>query len=131
MITPRSTVAVICIGADGWTEVELASGKQLTVYLYGTTLPDEVYAALDFEALVQQLTDAAGPDSHHGSWQGPEETGPFFFGADAEGMWARVEPVLRVLPIGQNARVVVRPGTGLTDARTIRLPRHCMLRRLL
>jgi len=39
MITPRSTVAVICIGADGWTEVELASGKQLTVYLYGTTLP--------------------------------------------------------------------------------------------
>ena len=105
--------------------LKVFGGRQsLAVYLDGATLPDEVYAALDFDAVVQQLTNAAGPDSYHGCWQGPAETGLFFFGADAEGMWARVEPVLRVLPIGQNARVVVRPGKGLAGAWTIRLPRH-------
>lgn len=98
--------------------------QSVAVYLDGTTLPDEVYAALDFEQVVDQLTTAAGEGSYHGYWQGPEETGLFFFGADAEAMWARLEPVLRALPIGQNARVVLRPGRGTAGARTIRMPRH-------
>ena len=101
-------------------------GRQqcLAVYLDGATLPDEVYAELDFDAVIDQLTTAAGEGSFHGFWQGPEETGLFFFGADAEAMFARVEPVLRALPIGQNARVVVRPGRGVAGERTVRLPRR-------
>jgi hypothetical protein len=43
---------------------------------------------------------------------------------DAEAMFARVEPVLRRLPIGQNARVVVRHGKKELNPREVRLPKH-------
>jgi hypothetical protein len=98
--------------------------QSVAVYLDGATLPDEVYADLDFGQVVDQLTSAAGEGSFHGYWQGPQETGLFFFGPDAEATFARLEPVLRTLPIGQNARVVVRPGRGSAGERTIRMPRH-------
>jgi hypothetical protein len=39
-------------------------------------------------------------------------------------MFARVEPVLRGLPIGQNARVVIRHGRQRLNPREIRMPRH-------
>lgn len=96
----------------------------LAIYLDGTSLPDEVYAELDFDAVVAELGAAAGDDSFRGFWQGPEETGLFFFGPDAEAMFARVEPVLRRLPIGQNARVVIRHGKQGLGPREIRMPRH-------
>jgi hypothetical protein len=96
----------------------------LAIYLDGTSLPDEVYANLDFEAVVAAIGAAAGDNSYRGLWQGPQETGIFFFGPDAEAMFARVEPVLRPLPIGQNARVVIRHGKQSLTPREIRMPRH-------
>ena len=96
----------------------------LAIYLDGTSLPDEVYAELDFEATVAAIGSAAGDDSYRGFWQGPEETALFLSGPDAEAMFARVEPVLRRLPIGQNARVVVRYGKPSSSPREIRMPRH-------
>jgi hypothetical protein len=96
----------------------------LAIYLDGTSLPDEVYADLDFEAVVGAIGAAAGDNSYRGLWQGPQETGLFFFGPDAEAMFARVEPVLRPLPIGQNARVVIRHGKQSLTPREIRMPRH-------
>ena len=101
-------------------------GRQqcLAIYLDGTSLPDQVYASLDFDQVVNDLGKAAGPDSYHGCWQGPEETGLYFLGSDAEDMFTRVEPLLRTLPIGQNARVVVGHGKESLQSRTIRMPRH-------
>jgi len=96
----------------------------LAMFLDGMTLPEEVYADLDFEAVVTELDAAAGVGSSRGFWQGPEETGLFFFGPDAEAMFARVEPVLRRLPIGQNARVVLRHGKPELNPREVRLPKH-------
>lgn len=96
----------------------------VAVYLDGISLPDEVYAELDFESVVESLTNAAGPQSYHGLWQGAEETGLYFFGPNAEEMYGRIEPVLAALPIGQNARVVVREGKAGLPSRTVRLPRH-------
>ncbi len=110
--------------ADGRVLREFGKQQCLAVYLDGTSLPSEVYADLDFEATVDELGAAAGDDSFRGFWQGPEETGLFFFGPDAEEMFARVEPVLRRLPIGQNARVVVRHGKESLGPREIRMPRH-------
>ena len=98
--------------------------QSVAIYLDGVSLPDDVYAALDFEATVEALTRAAGDDSYHGSWQGPEETGLFFFGPSAEEMFARVDPLLRAMPIGQNARVVIRPSRDASRSRTVRLPRQ-------
>ncbi len=96
----------------------------MAIFLDGTTLPDEVYADLDFEAVVAEIGAAAGDGSYRGLWQGSEETGVFFFGPDAEAMFARVEPVLRRLPIGQNARVVLRHGKTELDPREVRMPKH-------
>ena len=70
---------------DGGVLKAFGRQQSLAVYLDGVTLPDDVYAAVDFDALVQQLTEAAGEESYHGCWQGPEETGLFFFGGAAEG----------------------------------------------
>lgn len=100
------------------------TGQCLAIFLDGTSLPDEVYTELDFEAVVQEIGVAAGTNSYHGFWQGPEETGIFFFGRDADAMFARVEPVLRRLPIGQNARVVLRYGAKGHNPREVRMPRH-------
>src|SRR5688500_7790992 len=101
-------------------------GRQqcLAIYLDGVSLPEDVYAELDFERVVEQIGDAAGPASFRGFWQGPEETGLYYFGENADDMFARVEPVLRALPIGQNARVVVRHGKDAFKPRTVRMPRH-------
>lgn len=96
----------------------------LAIYLDGTSLPDEVYANLDFDQVVTDIGKAAGPESFHGCWQGPEETGLYFFGSNAEDMFTRVEPLLRTLPIGQNARVVVGHGKEGQQSRTVRMPRH-------
>jgi hypothetical protein len=103
---------------------EFGTHQCLAIYLDGTSLPDEVYADLDFDAVVSELGTAAGHGSYHGLWQGNEETGRFFFGSGADDMFVRVEPVLRKLPIGQNARVVIRHGKQSLNPREVRMPRH-------
>lgn len=96
----------------------------MAIFFDGTTLPDEVYANLDFDAVVTEIGTAAGHGSFRGVWQGAQETGVFFFGPDAEAMFTRVEPILRRLPIGQNARVVRRHGKEELKPREVRMPRH-------
>ncbi len=103
---------------------EFGKHQCLAILLDGTSLPDEVYADLDFDAVIGELGAAAGDDSFHGFAQGDEETSLFFFGPDAESMFARVEPLLRRLPIGQNARVVLRHGKKELNPREVRMPRH-------
>jgi hypothetical protein len=103
---------------------EFGTRQCLAIYLDGISLPDQVYETLDFDRVVAQIGAAAGPDSYRGFWQGPTETGIYFFGPDAEEMFTRVEPLLRELPIGQNARVVLRHGKESFQPRTVRIPRH-------
>ena len=110
--------------ADGAPTKVFGVQQSVAVYLDGVSLPDDVYANLDFDETVDQLTSAAGEGSFHGFWQGAEETGLFFFGPDAEAVWSRLEPVLSAMPIGQNARVVVRPARDTARHRTVRLPRQ-------
>jgi hypothetical protein len=101
-------------------------GRQqcVAVFLDGIGLPDDVYANLDFDAMVGELGRAAGDNSFRGTWQGSQETGLFFFGLDAEAMFSRMEGVLQRLPIGQNARVVVRHGKQSFEPREVRMPMH-------
>jgi hypothetical protein len=111
-------------GSTGHVLRTFGSQQCLAIFLDGTSLPDEVYADLDFDAVVTEIGAAAGDDSFRGIWQGPEETGLFFWGRDAEAMFARVAPVLRRLPIGQNARVVIREGRSAAGPREVRIPRR-------
>ena len=110
--------------SDGRVLREFGTRQCLAIYLDGTSLPAEVYAGLDLDAVVNEIGAAAGEDSYRGGWQGPAETAVFFCGADADAMFSRVEPVLRRLPIGQNARVVLRPGKPSLNPREVRMPRH-------
>jgi hypothetical protein len=110
--------------ADNRVLGEFGTHECLAVFLDGVSLPDHVYADLDFDAVIADLGNAAGADSYHGFSQGNEETGLYFFGPNAEELFARVEPLLRSLPIGQNARVVVRHGAKSTNAREVRMPKH-------
>jgi hypothetical protein len=110
--------------SDGRMLREFGRQQCLAIYLDGTSLPDDVYAELDFEGVVAEIGSAAGEDSYHGFSQGAEETGLYFFGPDAEAMFGRVEPVLGHLPIGQNARVVLGSGKDSRHSRQVRMPRH-------
>jgi hypothetical protein len=110
--------------ADSRILRQFGTQQCLAIFLDGTTLPEEVYANLDFESVVAELGTAAGDGSYRGVWQGAEETGVFFFGLDAEAMFDRVEPVLRRLPIGQNARVILRHGKQELNPREVRMPKH-------
>jgi len=96
----------------------------LAVYLDGVSLPAAVYDELDMDAVLTEISAAAGENSYHSSSAGAEEAGFYFFGENAEDMFRRVDPVLRRLPIGQNARVVIRHGTKSRNPREVRLPRH-------
>ena len=109
--------------ADGRVLAEFGRQQCLAIFLDGATLPGQVYADLDFDAVILEISAAAGEESFRGAWQGPEETAIFYFGPDAEAMFARVEPVLGRLPIGQNARVVVRHGKAALAPREVRTPR--------
>ena len=112
------------IDEQGGVLREFGTHQCLAIFLDGVSLPDEVYADLDFDAVVSEIGAAAGPDSFHGFTQGNEETGLYFFGSNADDMFARVEPVLRGLPIGQNARVVIRHGKQSVNPREVRMPRQ-------
>jgi hypothetical protein len=110
---------------DGNVLREFGAAQCVAVYLDGVTLPQEIYADLDFDQLIADLEVAAGAGSYRGHWQGPEETGLFFFGSNAEDLFARIHPALLALPIGQNARMVVNAGSkSKVPARTVRLPRR-------
>ena len=110
--------------SDGDVIRTFGTQQCVAVYLDGVSLPRDVYENLDFGQVVADLEAAAGPRSYHGGWQGPEETALYLFGPDAEDLFSRIDPVLRALPIGQNARVVVNVERGGTAAREVRLPRH-------
>ena len=99
--------------------------QSLAVYLDGVSLPEQVYAELDFDAVVADIEHALAQASPalHDTWMGPEETALYFFGSDAEEMFKRAEPTLRRIPVCQNARVVLRHGNPSLPTREVRLPR--------
>jgi len=112
------------IHLDGEVLREFGAAQCVAVYLDGVTLPEEVYADLDFDQLIAELDGVAGEGSYRGHWQGNEETGLFFYGPNAEELFARIHPALSPLPIAQNARIVVNEGKAGSPARTVRLPRR-------
>jgi hypothetical protein len=113
---------------DGRPEsIDVGTHQLVTIYLDGTSLPDEVYAQTDLGDLMD-LIDAALDDKTLGEardyWSGPTETAVYVYGPDAEAMFARIEPVLLRYPLGQNSRVVVKSGAGGKEQREVRIPRR-------
>jgi hypothetical protein len=98
--------------------------EAVAVYLDGVSLPDIVYSSCDTNVLADQLIEVLGLEGGEirASWMGPEEAAIYLYGASAEDLFARIEPVLVAYPLCQNARVVIRHGNPELGPRVVRLP---------
>ena len=104
--------------------VPFGTQECVAIYLDGTTLPDEVYALSDGDALIDRINQTLGSEGQvRASWDGPRDTALYVYGANAEDLYTRLEPVLLQDPQCQNARVVIRYGNPSLNQRTLRLPR--------
>jgi tetratricopeptide (TPR) repeat protein len=95
------------------------------IQLDGSTLPDAVYRDYDLATLEDQLAEAIEPQGlgeFDGNEFGPENVTLFLYGADAEALFAAIEPVLKAYPLCQNARVIIRQGPPGSPEREVSLP---------
>jgi hypothetical protein len=103
-------------------EVRFGVTEGVAIYLDGVTQPREVYATTSAQELLDKLLAALdGTAEFRGSWQGPRETSLYFYGDDAEHIFAKVVPVLREYPLSRNARVIVRHGSKANRPREVQL----------
>jgi len=101
---------------------EKPSGQAVLIYLNGTDLEDSVYEAYDLDGLEKAIVAALGPTGEwDGNETGPIETTVFLYGADAERMFARIEPVIHDYPLCKKARIVIRKGGPGAIQREVRL----------
>jgi hypothetical protein len=98
---------------DGAGPVGFGVTEGLALYLNGTELPDEVYAASDVNDLIEAIEGALGA---HGAmfsyWQGPRDTALYLYGTSAAGMRALLEPALVPFPLAERCRWDVIAGEG-------------------
>ena len=118
--------SVFLFEEDG-AEVERPFGVQegVAVYLDGTSLPEEIYAETDLDALLERFgtaADSAGGELRS-AWNGPTETAVYHYGPSADAMLVALQPVFDDFPICQNARLVIRQGAD-GETRTLRVPRR-------
>ena len=76
------------------------------------TIEDRIVAALA----------GTGLGEFDGNEIGPGETTLYLYGADAERLFAHLEPILTAYPLCRNARVVIRKGRPGAPQREVRLP---------
>jgi hypothetical protein len=118
-----------CVGRRSAKPVGLEAPKKseqaVLVYLDGVGLPNEIYAKYD----LQGLEDRVNPilrSKHLGEFDGEDtgqkETVLYFYGPDAEALFAAIEPELRAYPLCLGARVVLRKGPPGSPSRELRLP---------
>jgi len=109
------TAALEAAGAPKGSRVRLDEGgpvpfgvtEGLAVYLNGTGLPDEVYAAGDVSVLIAALLERLGAEGGMQSyWEGRRETALYLYGASAARMDELTAGVLARFPLAQRCRVV-------------------------
>lgn len=84
---------------DGTLLVPFGVTEGLALYLNGTDLPAEVYAASDTDEVVEAVNEALGDSGRMFSyWHGPEDTALYLYGPDAGVMRARLAALLATRP---------------------------------
>ncbi len=84
---------------DGTVLVPFGVTEGLALYLNGTDLPAEVYAASDTNEVVDAVNEALGDSGRMFSyWHGPEDTALYLYGPDEEVMRARLTDLLATRP---------------------------------
>lgn len=89
--------------------VEMPFGTVQAVAIFVDTTNPSALAGLTPDQLVQAIHDAGCGECRYGR-PSSNEFGLYFYGDDAEAMFTRMQPVLRMHPLGRLSRVVVRYG---------------------
>ncbi|SCZ72810.1 hypothetical protein SAMN04488118_11543 [Epibacterium ulvae] len=79
----------------------------LALFLNGTDLPDEVYAASDINNIVSRCNELMeGIGSFRGHWEGSKETALYFYGSDFEAMKSAIAHFVENDPLCALSRIV-------------------------
>jgi hypothetical protein len=100
---------------SGRKPIPFGTYEQLTIYLDGAGLPDDVYENLDFDQLYRELGEAVGREAGgqaRSVWAGPTETGIHLAGPKADALEQVVNAMWHTVPVFQNARLVLRYSDG-------------------
>ena len=69
-------------------------------------MPDEVYESSDANFLIEKLEELlAQSGSMYGYWEGPDDTGLYFYGHSFAEMKEKMEPFLSEYPLCQKCRI--------------------------
>jgi hypothetical protein len=100
---PRGSSATIVDGPYR----PFGTSEGLAVYLNGTDLPAQVYAAHDVNEFFDRLHEAvADTGALQAFWEGPETTAGYVYGASYDAIREAVAPLLASHPLAEKARVV-------------------------
>ncbi|MGZ2259228.1 hypothetical protein [Roseobacter sp. A03A-229] len=90
---------------DGRDDMPFGTTEGLGLFLNGTDLPDEVYATSDVNEVIDscdRLMEGIG--AFRGHWDGPTETGLFFYGQSYEAMKSVIMDFTDAYPLCARAR---------------------------
>ena len=84
----------------------VGQAEGLALYLNGTDLPDEVYRDCDINYVIQRAEELLGEEGQlYSWWEGPRNTGLYFYGFSYETMHARLRDFLGEYPLCQKCVV--------------------------
>jgi len=87
--------------------IPVGEQEGLALYLNETELPDEVYESCDINYVVEQMEALMeGIGKMYSFWEGPEDTGLYFYGTSYEKMKAAVQGFLEEYPLCRKCVVV-------------------------
>lgn len=87
-------------------QIPFGSAEGIAVYLNGTDLPDEVYAACDSDFVLSEFERLLGEEGRVLSyWQGPRETAFYMYGRSFLVMKERLAPFLSAYPLCARCRI--------------------------
>src|SRR6478672_6788967 len=99
--------------------------QAVIVYLDNQGLARHIYETYDLATLEDQLAEAIeekGIGEFDGNEIGITETVLYMYGANAQTIFAAIEPILDTYPLCRNARVIIRSGPPGAVQREVRIP---------
>ncbi len=100
--SPKGSTATI----DGFAARTFGTNEGLALYLDGTGLPAEVYAAHDVNEFLDRLHESLGGTGGMQSfWEGSDETAVYLYGPSADAMRDAITPLLAAHPLARSSRL--------------------------
>lgn len=100
--TPRGSAVLV----DDLEPLPFGTTEGLALYLDGTGLPPEVYAANDINEFLDELHEALGGTGGLQSfWETEHTTAVYLYGASAQDMRAAITDLLSSHPLARNSRL--------------------------